>query len=322
MKKPLIIIGGPTACGKTSTAIHLAKKIGGEIISADSMQVYKYMDIGTAKPSKEEMDGIPHYLIDELYPDEEFNVVVFQQKAKKYMNEIWERGNIPILVGGTGFYINALVYNTDFTEMENDFSFRRKMYQLAEEKGAEVVYEKLKSVDPVYAASIHANNVKKVCRALEYYHLTGNRFSDHNEEQKQKVSPYQVAFLVLNMDRKKLYERIDLRVELMMKAGLLDEVKGLLEKGYTPDLVSMQGIGYKELIPHLKGDISLEDAVENLKKNTRHFAKRQITWFKGQTEGLWLDLIVAEEETVMEDMLDYLNRLEILGEVNHNGRLI
>jgi len=322
MKKPLIIIGGPTACGKTSTAIHLAKKIGGEIISADSMQVYKYMDIGTAKPSKEEMDGIPHYLIDELYPDEEFNVVVFQQKAKKHMNEIWERGNIPILVGGTGFYINALVYNTDFTEMENDFSFRNEMYQLAEEKGAEVVYEKLKAVDPVYAAFIHANNVKKVCRALEYYHLTGNRFSDHNKEQKQKVSPYQVAFLVLNMDRKKLYERIDLRVELMMKAGLLEEVKGLLEKGYTPDLVSMQGIGYKELIPHLKGDISLEDAVENLKKNTRHFAKRQITWFKGQTEGLWLDLSVAEEDTVMEDMLDYLNRLEILGEVKYNGRLI
>ncbi|MGN1231335.1 MAG: tRNA (adenosine(37)-N6)-dimethylallyltransferase MiaA, partial [Anaerotignum sp.] len=238
MKRPLIVIGGPTACGKTGFSIKLAKEIGGEIISADSMQVYRYMDIGTAKVTPEEADGVPHYLIDELNPDEEYNVMLFQQKAKVYMEEIWAKGKIPILVGGTGFYINALLYDNDFTETENDTSYREECYQLAKEQGAEVLYERLKEIDPEYAANIHANNVKRVTRALEYHYLTGQKFSQHNAEQKEKETPYDAAVIILTMDREQLYKRIELRIDLMMEQGLLEEVKGLLDRGYTPDLVS------------------------------------------------------------------------------------
>ena len=249
MKKPLIIIGGPTACGKTAMSILLAKKIGGEIISADSMQVYRYMDIGTAKVTKEEADGVPHYLIDEFDPDEEYNVMIFQQKAKAYMEEIWAKGKIPIVVGGTGFYINALLYDNAFTETDGDDSFRQVCYKQAETEGPEVLFQKLLEIDPEYAATTHANNVKRVTRALEYHHMTGQKFSDHNAEQKQKESPYAAAVIILTMERQKLYERIEQRVDLMMEAGLLEEVKGLLDRGYDGSLVSMQGLGYKEFLP-------------------------------------------------------------------------
>jgi len=317
MKKPLIIVAGPTACGKTATAIAIAKEINGEIISADSMQVYRYMDIGTAKPSMEEREGIPHYLMDELDPDETFNVTVFQQKAKEYMEIIWAKGKIPIVTGGTGFYINALLYDTDFTETENDFTYREALYQLAKEQGSEVLHEKLKRIDPSYADSLHANNVKRVARALEYYHLTGERFSDHNETQKKKESPYQVGFLILNMERERLYQRIDLRVDLMMKAGLLAEVKDLLDKGYAPHLVSMQGLGYKEFMPYFNGEIPLETAVDALKRGTRRFAKRQLTWFRGQTDNaLWLDLTKAEMPDVLETIMEYLRKEMIIAKGN------
>ena len=312
MKKPLIVIGGPTACGKTGFSIKLAKKIGGEIISADSMQVYRYMDIGTAKVTLEEADGVPHYLIDEFDPDEEYNVMLFQQKAKAYMEEIWEKGKTPILVGGTGFYINALLYDNDFTETENDTSYREECYKLAQEQGPEVLFERLKKVDPEYAEIMHANNVKRVTRALEYHYLTGQKFSEHNAEQKEKETPYDAAVIILNMDREKLYERIELRIDLMMQEGLLDEVKGLLDKGYTPDLVSMQGIGYKEFIPYFNGECTLEEAVTQLKTNTRRFAKRQLTWFRRQIEGLWVDMDQSDGEKVMENVLDYLKQKEIL----------
>ncbi len=312
MKRPLIVIGGPTACGKTGFSIKLAKKIGGEIISADSMQVYRYMDIGTAKVTPEEADGVPHYLIDELNPDEEYNVMLFQQKAKAYMEEIWAKGKIPILVGGTGFYINALLYDNDFTETENDTSYREECYKLAQEQGAEVLYERLKEIDPEYAANIHANNVKRVTRALEYHYLTGQKFSEHNAEQKEKETPYDAAVIILTMDREKLYERIELRIDLMMEQGLLEEVKGLLDKGYTPDLVSMQGIGYKEFIPYFKGECTLEEAVTQLKTNTRRFAKRQLTWFRRQIDGLWIDMSKATGEEALEDVLDYLKEGNIL----------
>lgn len=312
MKRPLIVIGGPTACGKTGFSIKLAKEIGGEIISADSMQVYRYMDIGTAKVTSEEADGVPHYLIDELNPDEEYNVMLFQQKAKAYIEKIWAKGKIPILVGGTGFYINALLYDNDFTETENDTSYREECYKLAQEQGAEVLYERLKEIDPEYAANIHANNVKRVTRALEYHYLTGQKFSEHNAEQKEKETPYDVAVIILTMDREQLYERIELRIDLMMEQGLLEEVKGLLDRGYTPDLVSMQGIGYKEFIPYFNGECTLEEAVIQLKTNTRRFAKRQLTWFRRQIDGLWIDMSKATGEEALEDVLDYLKEGNIL----------
>ena len=312
MKKPLIVIGGPTACGKTGFSIKLAKEIGGEIISADSMQVYRYMDIGTAKVTPEEADGVPHYLIDEFDPDEEYNVMLFQQKAKAYMEQIWAKGKVPILVGGTGFYINALLYDNDFTETENDTSYREECYKLAQEQGPEVLFERLKEVDPEYAEIMHANNVKRVTRALEYHYLTGQKFSEHNAEQKEKETPYDAAVIILNMDREKLYERIELRIDIMMEQGLLAEVQGLLDKGYTPDLVSMQGIGYKEFIPYFNGECTLEEAVTQLKTNTRRFAKRQLTWFRRQIEGLWVDLSKSTGEEAMSDVLEYLKQQEIL----------
>jgi len=312
MKKPLIVIGGPTACGKTGFSIKLAKEIDGEIISADSMQVYRYMDIGTAKVTPEEADGVPHYLIDEFDPDEEYNVMLFQQKAKAYMEQIWAKGKVPILVGGTGFYINALLYDNDFTETENDTSYREECYKLAQEQGPEVLFERLKEVDPEYAEIMHANNVKRVTRALEYHYLTGQKFSEHNAEQKEKETPYDAAVIILNMDREKLYERIELRIDIMMEQGLLEEVKGLLDRGYTPDLVSMQGIGYKEFIPYFNGECTLEEAVTQLKTNTRRFAKRQLTWFRRQIDGLWVDLSKSTGEEAMADVLDYLKQQEIL----------
>ena len=227
MKKPLIVIAGPTACGKTDLSIRLAQKIGGEIISGDSMQVYKLMNIGTAKPTAEEMCGIPHFLIDEIYPDEEYNVMVFQKKAKEYMQDIYNRGHIPMIVGGTGFYINALVYDNDFTE-ETGSAIRDELYDIAKKEGAESLHKMLEAVDPEYAQIIHPNNIKRVVRALEYYRLTGEKMSEHNKNAKEKESPYNLAFFVLNMDRDKLYDRIDMRVDIMMENGLEEEVRGLV----------------------------------------------------------------------------------------------
>ncbi|MBD9219418.1 MAG: tRNA (adenosine(37)-N6)-dimethylallyltransferase MiaA [Clostridiales bacterium] len=311
MKKPLIVIAGPTACGKTDISIDLAEKIGGEIISGDSMQVYKYMDIGTAKATKEEMRGIPHYLVDELYPDEEYNVMLFQQKAKQYMEGIYSRGHIPIIVGGTGFYINALVYDNDFSE-EEESEIRKELYAVAENEGAEKLHAMLAEVDPEYAANIHHNNVKRVARALEYYRLTGEKMSEHNKNAKEKEIPYNLAFFVLNMDREKLYERINLRVDIMMNNGLEQEVRKLIEMGYSPELVSMQGLGYKEFIPYFNGEISLEHVVDDIKKYTRRFAKRQLTWFRGQTNGTWLDMGTLSKDKALKIMLDELKTKKII----------
>lgn len=288
MKKPLVILTGPTAVGKTALSIQLAREIEGEIISADSMQVYKGMDIGSAKIRSEEMQGIPHYLIDELEPDEEFHVVRFQQIAKAYLQQIWQRGHIPIIVGGTGFYIQALLYDIDFTENKNDDAYRQEMEQLASEKGAEYLHQMLAEVDPRSAQDIHANNVKRVIRALEFYHETGQKISEHNEKERQKTSPYNFAYFVLNDDRSRLYQRIDQRIDIMLEEGLVEEVKRLKVKGYTRDMVSMQGLGYKEILDYLAGEISLDEAVYRIKRDTRHFAKRQITWFKREQDVIWL----------------------------------
>ncbi len=312
MKKPLVMIGGPTACGKTALSIALAKRINGEIISGDSMQVYRYMDIGTAKVTEEEKRGVPHYLVDELYPDEEYNVMLFQQKAKEYMHKIWEKGKIPIIVGGTGFYMNALLFDNEFTETENAPAFRAACYDQAQKEGPQALFQRLVEIDPEYAATIHANNVKRTTRALEYHFLTGEKFSKHNALQKEKESPYQAAVIILTMEREKLYERINHRVDSMMEQGLPEEVKGLLEKDYSPELVSMQGLGYKEFMPYFRGECPLEAAVEQLKKSTRHFAKRQLTWFRRQLDGLWVDMSKADLKMAIKEITAYLEEKSIL----------
>ena len=317
-KKPLIILTGPTAAGKTSLSIELAKSIGGEIISADSMQVYKKMDIGTAKIRPEEMQGVPHYLIDELDPSEEFNVVAFVEKSKEAMKKIYAAGHIPIIVGGTGFYIQALLYDIDFSQHEDKESYRKELEQLAKEKGKEYLYEILKKKYPEYAKITHCNNVKKVIRALEYYKETGKKLSEHNEEQRQKESPYNFAYFVLYHDREELYDRINRRVDLMMEDGLLFEVESLIKEGYTKNLVSMQGLGYKEFFDYFDGRMTLEDTIDKIKKDTRHFAKRQLTWFRREKEVIWLNKKEYEQE---KDLLDsVLNIIEEKGIRNGTKR--
>jgi len=305
MKRPLIILTGPTAVGKTKASIGLAKALNGEIISADSMQVYKYMDIGSAKIRPEEMQGVKHYLIDELEPDEEFHVVKFQQMAKEAMEVIYAQGKIPIVVGGTGFYIQALLYDIDFTESNEDNSYRQELEQLADEKGAEYLHEMLRAIDPVSADTIHANNVKRVIRALEFYHQTGEKISEHNEQERAKDSPYDFCYFVLNDDREKLYERINLRIDQMLEEGLVDEVKALKNKGYTRDMVSMQGLGYKEVLDYLNGECTLEEAIYILKRDTRHFAKRQLTWFRRERDVIWIEKpsYDYDEDKILEAML-------------------
>ena len=289
MKKPLIVLTGPTAAGKTHLSIALAKAVNGEIISADSMQVYKYMDIGSAKIRPEEMQGVKHYLVDELLPQEEFHIVKFQQMAKAAMEEIYAKGKVPILVGGTGFYIQAITKDIDFTQAEQEDGYRRELEQLAAEKGNDYLHTMLQEVDPVSAKEIHANNVKRVIRALEFYEKTGRTISSHNEQEKEKESPYNAAYFVLNDDRNEIYRRIDLRVDQMMQAGLIEEVRRLKDRGYTKDMVSMQGLGYKEILDYLDGNTTLEEAVYILKRDTRHFAKRQLTWFRREHEVIWVE---------------------------------
>ena len=290
MMKPLIILTGPTAVGKTALSIRLAKAIGGEIISADSMQVYRHMNIGSAKITREEMEGVPHYLIDVLDPDEEFNVTVFQKMAMEAMEEIYSHGHIPIVTGGTGFYIQALLYNIDFTENGEDNSIRRELETLGQERGAGVLHRLLEDVDPDSAAEIHENNMKRVIRAIEYYRQTGERISEHNKRERQKKSPYNFLYYVVNTDRASLYERIDRRVDLMLEQGLVEEVMHLKGLGLTRDMISMQGLGYKEILDYLQGIYTMDEAVYVLKRDTRHFAKRQITWFKREQGVRWLNL--------------------------------
>lgn len=314
-RKPLIILAGPTAVGKTSLSIRLAKETGGEIISADSMQVYRHMDIGSAKITKEEMEGVPHYLVDMLEPEEEFNVVRFQQMAKEAAERIWEKGKIPLVVGGTGFYIQALLYDIDFTENDGDESYRRQLEQKAsDEEGASELYEMLKTVDPKAAQEIHPRNIKRIIRALEFYHQTGKKISEHNETQRQRESPYNYAYFVLTDERSRLYERIDRRVDLMMEQGLLDEVRYLKERGVRKDSTAMQGLGYKELYAYLEGEYPLDEAVRIIKRDTRHFAKRQLTWFKRERDVIWADksVIGQEEENLADYMLGYLREKKII----------
>ena len=314
LKKPLIILTGPTAVGKTKLSISLAQAVNGAIISADSMQVYRHMDIGSAKITPEEMQGVTHYMIDELEPDEEFHVVRFVTMAKEYLKEIYADGKIPIIAGGTGFYIQALLYDIDFTEQQCDETYRRQLEDLAREHGAEYLHGILREVDPASAEAIHANNIKRVIRALEFYHLSGKKISEHNETERQKQSPYNFAYFVLTDERAKLYERIDRRVNAMIEAGLVEEVKKLKSMGCSREMVSMQGLGYKEILAYLDGGCTLEEAAYIIKRETRHFAKRQLTWFKRERDVIWLDkqAFGYDDAAILKDMISILEEKEII----------
>jgi len=311
--KPLVIIAGPTAVGKTKLSVMLAQNIGGEIISADSMQVYRHMDIGSAKIMPDEMQGIVHYGIDILEPEDEYNVCKFQAMAKDAVSQIIQNGNIPIIAGGTGFYIQSVLYDIDFTK-ENNTKIRQKLEELAVQKGAEYLHEELRKVDPVSADVIHANNVKRVIRALEFYHLNHAPISRHNETEREKSAAYNNAFFVLTQNRQILYERIDKRVDLMVEQGLVQEVAKLKDMGLSRNNISMQGLGYKEILDYLDDIISLEEAIYRIKRDTRHFAKRQLTWFKREKDIIWVDRdnFKDDENKMLSYMMDKIQERGIV----------
>lgn len=311
--KNLVILTGPTAVGKTALSIKLAKQINGEIISADCMQVYKYMDIGTAKIKPSEMDGVPHHLIDCIDPADDFHVVKFKEMALEAMEDIYSRGKTPIICGGTGFYIQALLYDIQFSDMDIDQKLRDELEEYATIHGNEALLDKLREVDPESAEKIPANNRKRIIRALEYYELTGEKISTHNEIESQRKSPYNFAYFVLNDDRQLLYNRIDKRVDLMVEEGLLDEVRNLKQMGYQSGMTSMDGIGYKELLLHLDGTISFEEAINMVKQGSRRYAKRQLTWFRREKEIIWLDKqLLTTDEKILEVISDNLKKKGII----------
>ncbi len=317
-KRPLIILTGPTAVGKTELSIKLAKAVNGEIISADSMQVYKGMNIGTAKITANEMQGIKHYLVDCLEPDFDFNIVLFKQMADDAIKNIYAAGKVPIIVGGTGFYIQSVLYDVEFDEesqpddIENDF--RAEMRKMAYEKGSEYVHNMLREVDPESADAIHHNNLKRVIRALEYFNQTGKKISEHNKEQQRKESPYNYVYFVLNDDRELLYNRIDKRVDIMFEAGLEAEVKSLIDSGLTKENVSMQGIGYKEMFGYFEGEYDIEQAKYLIKLDTRHFAKRQLTWFRRERDVTWMNYYDygSDKEAMLKGMLEILKDKQLI----------
>lgn len=287
-KERLLVIVGPTAVGKTALSIDLAKKFHGEIISGDSAQVYRGMDIGTAKITAEEMDGVPHHLINTHEPDEPFSVAEFQQKATKLIHDIDQRAGLAMIVGGTGLYIQSVIYDYQFSEATGDVSYRQKMEQLAQVEGNVALHGCLAEVDPITAKRLHPNDLKRIIRALEIYKTTGKTMAEH--QRRTMESPYQLALIGLTIEREKLYERINNRVDGMIQDGLVEEVQSLLQKGYSPQLPSMRAIGYKEIVAYLQGNLTLPEAIEWLKKNTRHYAKRQLTWFRSMKDICWYDL--------------------------------
>ena len=314
MKKPLVVLTGPTAVGKTELSILLAKSINGEIISADSMQIYQFMNIGTAKITKEEMQGVKHYLVDELLPDEEFHVAKFQKMAKEAIAEIYQKGKIPILVGGTGFYIQAVLYDIDFAKESNLDGYRQELEEFARKEGISVLHQKLEEIDPVSAKNIHENNIKRVIRAIEFYHETGKKISEHNEEERERPSPYNFEYFVLNDERERLYQRTDLRIDQMLENGLLEEVQSLKNMGYDTASVAMQGLGYKEILDYLDGQTTLEEAVYRLKRDTRHFVKRQLTWFRREKTVTFVNKadFSYDTEQILQFIMEKLKRKEII----------
>lgn len=306
---PLVIIAGPTATGKTSASVELAGRLCGSVISADSMQVYRGMDIGSAKVTQEEMKDIPHYLIDAADPHDAWNVVRFQKEAEAAAEEIYEAGRLPFLVGGTGFYIQALLYGIDFTEMDADADYRTSMEEEAKNGGAEELYRRLQEVDPEAAQAIHPNNVKRIIRALEFAQKSGGkRISEHNRSEHQNDPVYDAVFFVLTMERQKLYARIDARVDRMMETGLAEEVRRLKDQGLTKEDVSMQGIGYRQILRALEGEYPMEEAVRLIKRDSRRFAKRQLTWFRRERGVTWINLDDYPDQGALLDHMENVIR--------------
>lgn len=294
-KKKVICIVGPTASGKTALSIALAKKLDGEIVSCDSMQIYRGMDIGTAKPTSEEMENIPHHMLSVVSPEENFSVARYVEEAGKCVDDILSRGKTPIIVGGTGLYVDSLIKGTEFAEYREDEEYRNELFRLADEKGKSYVHDMLKAVDPVRAEEIHENNVKRVIRALEVYKATGKTISEHDAEDMKRPPRYDAIYIgLMYEDRERLYERINLRVDKMIKAGLCDEVGNLLESGVSSKATSMQAIGYKELVSYFEGNCSLSDAAEQIKQASRRYAKRQMTWFKRNRSTNWIAVDKSE----------------------------
>lgn len=302
-KDNLFILVGPTASGKTSVSIELAKKLNGEIISADSMQIYKHMDIGTAKVTPEEMEDIPHYLIDIVYPDEEFTVADYKENAEKFIADINSRKKLPIVVGGTGLYVNSLVYDLNFTQVPPNEEIRNRLESLADKYGNEYIHKMLEKIDNESYNKINVMDRKRIIRAIEIYEVTGKPMSEQNKNFRKPIDKYNLVMVGLNMDREKLYERINLRVDKMVEEGLVEEVSKLLEMGYNKDLVSMQGIGYKEIISYLEGELTLEESLELIKKGTRNYAKRQLTWFRRDKRIKWVNL---DEFSSMDYLIEYI----------------
>lgn len=304
----IIVLVGPTAVGKTYVSVELAKRLGTEIISADSMQIYKGMDVGTAKIREDEKQGIIHHMIDIVSPDEDYSVSEFKYEAEKIIDRLSEEGKIPIIVGGSGLYVNSIIYDLNFGNAKSDEKLREYYTYYYKEHGEDALYDKLLKIDPEAAGKIHKNNVKRVIRALEVYDITGLKFSDINTDIRKESNKYDCILLGLSMERKLLYERINKRVDEMLSAGLLEEVKTLMDKGYKKNLVSMRGIGYKEIIDHLEGIIGYEDAAAILKRNTRRFAKRQYTWFLKDRNVKWFSMDNLEEiDNTIKDILDYIS---------------
>ena len=303
MKKiPLIVVAGPTASGKTGLSIEIAKAVNGEIISADSMQIYKYMDIGTAKATKEEKAQCPHHLLDIIEPDCEFSVADYTKLAHECIADIISQNKIPVMCGGTGLYIDSVVNDVDFGELDTDYGLRDELHKLAEKEGGEKLIEILREFDPVSAKRLHPNNLKRVIRAIEFYKTSGVPISEHQEMTKQKESRYNAVMFMINHDREVLYDRINQRVDIMVNDGLLDEVRSLMNTGYSPQLNSMQGIGYKEIISHLNGEITFDEAVEQIKQNSRRYAKRQLTWFRRNG-----NINLLSPDTATEDAIKIIN---------------
>lgn len=319
-RKPLVVIAGPTAVGKSEIAAELGRKIDGEVVSADSMQVYRYMDIGSAKVTKEEMLGVPHHMIDVVDPDEEMDVARYAQMAKSCVRDIQNRGKIPILTGGTGFYIQAVAYDIDFEETHPDTAYRRKLQTFADQHGNGALHEELRKIDPESAKAIHPNNIKRVIRALEYYRETGRKISDHNKEERQRKSPYNLLYFVITDDRQTLYEKIDRRVDFMVAEGLVDEVRYLKAMGLSRKNVSMQGLGYKEILDAFEGKMTEEEAIAKIKLESRHYAKRQITWFKRERDAIWIDRRDFNEDPlkIRDHIIDIMK--ERMG--NEDGRTV
>lgn len=311
--KDLFILAGPTAVGKTDISIKLAQKLNGEIISADSMQIYKYMDIGSAKVTKKEMQNIPHHLIDIIEPNVNFNVSEYKKMAEKEIESITFKNKLPMLVGGTGLYINSLIYNYDFTEASTDYEYRQHLHNLAETEGKEYVHNLLKEVDVQSFNRLYPNDLKRVIRALEVYKLTGKTISEFNLENDIYDIPYNVYYFVLTMNREKLYERINMRVDIMLQNGLIEEVKKLNEMGYSDEMQSMKGIGYKEILYYLDNKISLDEAIYSIKKGSRNYAKRQLTWFRKDKRVIWVDKDKFNEDNeIVDNIIDIFVSLKKL----------